>query len=188
MDLNRLFNLPPWRRYLIALVALLVIIYLIWSFWPRKTIPAGVMTQAKPAIKQEKITVQGPQVIRVIEKQVVYKQLPTVQIAPSEQVLDTAIIPAAPNGAITVTTIDQQTGEARTQYELKKAPWFALERGNELGLSYGLTTEGRQTACVHYRRDLFRVKDVHISGQVAVDTEFGGEAKGRALIQANWRF
>lgn len=188
MDIGRLFEISPRKRNLLVLVILLAVIYLIWSFWPRQQIPAGVMVQAKPAVKQEKISVAAPQTIKVIEKQTIYKYLPSAQIAPSEQVIDTAIIPTAPNGAITITTIDQQTGEARTQYELKKTPLFALERGNELGVAYGIATSGNQTACAHYRRDIFRVKNIHVSGQLEVSTESGAETKGKALIQANWRF
>jgi hypothetical protein len=185
---KRVIGIPRQRLYLYGAIAVFIPVYLVYSFWPRKTIPPGVMQTAKPVIKADKIEMPGPKVIRVIDKQTVYKYLPSAQIAPTEQVIDTADIPAAQNGVQTVTTIDQETGEARTQYQEKSAPWFALERSNELGVGYGIGTSGRQLAGAHYRRDLFRIKDVHVSGQVEINAEMGGTTDGRATIQANWRF
>jgi hypothetical protein len=40
----------------------------------------------------------------------------------------------------------------------------------------------------HYRRDPFRVKDVHVSGEVKIESKLSDTTKGKAMIEANWGF
>jgi hypothetical protein len=180
--------IPKWRIILYGCVLGFIVGYLVYSCWPHTSQPVGVMQQAKTVIPDTlKVPVPAPKIIKVIEPRIVYKYLPTAQIAPSEKAVATAEIPDAPNGAKVLTTIDD-SGEARTQYQLNDAPWFALERGNELGVGCGISTSGRQAASVHYRRDLFRIKDVHVTGQVEINAGRGDKTEGTTWLMANWRF
>jgi hypothetical protein len=80
------------------------------------------------------------------------------------------------------------TGEATTSYTPKPAPWFALERRNTLGTGYETSTDGTRVP-VYYRRDLVRVKDVHLVGEVGGKIPVGtGKLEGHAGAYAEWRF
>lgn len=65
-------------------------------------------------------------------------------------------------------------------------PWFALARLKGLGIGT-VASDGIQVVTAHYRRHLFRVKDVHVPGQVEVMAELGGDTETQATAQENWR-
>lgn len=192
-DMIKIKLIPRSRQWLYGGIALAIIIYLAWSIWgTRPQQPGQGFVVAKPAVSHAKVN--GPVVtvpIKIVPKQAVKDKFPDAHVDdPDGEVIDTADIPPAPHGATAITTIDTKTGEAHTEVKIKEAPWFAFERNNEIGAGYGINTNGRQIATIHYRRDILRVKDVHLSGQVeaASSMDTASKPEGRATLQVNWRF
>lgn len=187
-----MFNLqqiPKWRLYLYVAVTLLVTIYIGWSAWgERPQNSAQGFVAAKPAIPEAKVP--GPTVqVKVVPKTAVKRKFPEAHISDKEEVIDTAKVPAAPNGATTITTIDTDTGEAHTEVKINEAPWLALERNNYLGAGYEIGTDGTKIP-IYYKRDILRIKNVHlqaeVGGKVALDPRGKSEAHGTALMEYRW--
>ena len=109
---------------------------------------------------------------------------------PDDEVIDTADIGPAPNGAITITTMNTVTSEARTEVKIKPSPWFALESQNYLGGGYELHVNGDQKVKGYFKRDLVRVKDVHLQGETVVKLPVNGMGKAEGFVGGNveWRF
>lgn len=186
---QRIAGIPRRRLIVYAVIAGLGLIYLAWSFWPRST-PATGFVAAKPAVSAPKI--DGPTVtvpLKIVPKKKVQQQFPSANVGGDDtEVIDTADIPNAPNGVTTITTINTQTGEAQTQYQAKEAPWFALERQNYIGLGYGVATGGKTALRGYYKRDLVRVKDIHLQGELAATVRDDRTAEGTAFVNLEWRF
>ena len=189
-----LSKLPTWRRYLYGGILLAVLIYLAWSkWWPRPQLPVAGFVAAKPAVSAKKV--DGPLLkvpLRIVPKESVKRKFPEAHIDdPKDEVIDTADIDPAPNGAITITTVDTQTGEAKTEVKMKEAPWFALERQNYLGLRYELHTDGSQKVKIYLKRDLFRIKDAHAQAEAQLRAPIngsGGQVEGYVGGNAEYRF
>lgn len=183
--------MPKWRMYLYGAVALISAGYLAWSIWStRPQSPAAGFVPAKPAVISAKIP--GPTLqVKIIPKAAVKKKFPQAHVdGPGVEVIDTAIVPPAPDGAVTITTIDQ-TGEARTEIQLKQAPWFALQRRNYLGIGYELHLNGEQNIKLYYKRDLVRIKNLYLQGEAEIKIPVNytrGEIEGYAGGNAEYRF
>jgi hypothetical protein len=177
---------PVARLRLYAGVILIGLIYLGWSLWGNKPqSPAQGFVAARPAIKTAKV--QGPTVaIKVVPREAVLKTFPTADIPEPLVVVETADIPQAPNGATAIVTMDPQTGETETIVQNNEAPWFALERGNTIGAGLRIGTQGQRIP-VYYRRDLLRIKDVHLVGEVggsiALDPREKSEAHATGMLE-----
>jgi hypothetical protein len=145
-----------------------IVIYGLWLAWFRKdATPTDGFTKSIPAVSAPKV--DGPIIkppIKIVPKDPVKKKFPTAQIQDDEEWVDTADIPPAPNGATVLTKIDTVSGEVTNQIQNKKAPWFAFEDNNYVGV--GLDTSKKVD--VYYKRDLVRVKDLHL--------QVGGQLKG----------
>lgn len=186
----KLRQAPPWRQYLIAFCILFGAVYFAWSvFWRPALTPEG-FTPAKPAVpatKEDGPVIKVP--IKVVPAKAVKRKFPMSVKKESEEWVDTAEVPPAPNGAVVLTKIDTVTGESTSEVALKAAPWFAFERNNTLGAGYEVGTQGTKIP-VYYRRDVLRVKDVHLIGEVggklALDPTEKSEAYGK--IGVEWRF
>ena len=127
--------------------------------------------------------------VKVVPKKKVAQKYPEAVIIESEEWVDTAKVPPAPNGAVVLTKIDTVTGEVTSQVEINKAPWFAFERNNTLGVGYEMGTQGAKIP-IYYRRDVLRIKDIHllaeVGAKIAVSPTEKSEAHGAVL--AEWRF
>lgn len=184
---------PKWLLEIGAICVLLGVAYLCWC---RVTTPppkAGAPIQAAPVVKVPKI--DGPQLtkpLKVVPKAAVRHALPQVDIPAGDEVIDTADIPAAAseNGVQAVVFMNTSTSTARTVYIPKPAPWFALERRNTLGIGVQAGTEGL-AAAPYYRRDILRIKDLHLVGEVGGRIPLQGSlVKPEVHVQADaeWRF
>ena len=182
---------PKWRQYVIGAIIVFGLIYGVWTLWgyrPQK--PSDGYKPTTPLIDTPKVdgpTLQVP--VKIIPAAVVKKKLPRATKRDSQEWVDTADIPPAPNGAKVVTKIDTITGETTNDVEINSAPWFAFERGNTVGAAYEAGTQGNKAA-VYYKRDVLRIKDVHVVGEagakIALDPMEKSEAYGRVGLE--WRF
>jgi hypothetical protein len=197
LDDIRLFPpVPFWKKIVFALICLFLLAYVVWCRWPR--VPSGSASgyhQAQPAkavVGLAKTTMPAARV-QVYPKKEALKRLnvPSGDIDDDEQVIDSADIPAAPDGATTVTFFNISTGKSRTLYVEHERPLLSFEKGTELGMRYGLGSSGSQTAAVYARRDLARAGSFYLSGygeasaQIVADPH--PEAKIMIDISRRWR-
>jgi hypothetical protein len=149
-------QIPKWRIYAYGVALVAVISYAVWSIWgvgPQT--PQQGFQSTKPAVKEPKV--DGPTVkLKVLPKEAVKRKLPTARIADNEEVIDTAIVPDAPHGAKTITTIDP-TGEAHTEVQINAAPWFELRRNNAIEIWGEMGSEGKRISG-DYIRDVAAIK------------------------------
>lgn len=181
---------PKWRMIVLAVLALCAAGYLCWSLVHTPTPKPGVVTLPAPAVTAPKVA--GPIMkapLRIVPKPAVERKFPQIgSIAPNEEVVDTAEIPATDNGGSTITFTNITTGLSSTVFIPKPAPWFALEDRNTLGAGYETSTEGTRVP-VYYRRDLVRVKNLHLLGEIGGKIPVGpGKLEGHAGAYAEWRF
>lgn len=189
---DKLLQVPKTRLYIYGAVALLVLIYLAWSLCgsqPQQ--PSAGFVAAVPAVTAPKV--DGPIVkvpLKIVPKKKVKEDHPDAHIdAPGVEVIDTAIIPQAPNGAVTITTLDTTTGVATTEVKIKPAPWFALERTNYAGIGYELHWNGDQKAKGYYKRDLVRIKDAHLQAEAQIRIPVNGsDGKAEGFIGGNLEY
>jgi len=168
-------------RYVLGLV------YLGWCVFSDRppTNTAGYFIP-KPAVNATKTQYTRPITPRLLPKSAVVRKFPQAPITESEEWLDSADIPPAPNGATVLTKIDTVTGESTTEVEIKPAPWLAFERTNYLGIGAEIGTDGTKYKA-YYKRDVFRVKDLHLQVEAGVRAGQQG-AEAYAGVNAEWRF
>jgi hypothetical protein len=185
------WNKLPLKVYAGIAALFFIIVYLAWSLWgARPPTPGQGFQPTKPAVSTEKVS--GPAIkspIKIVPKKKVAQKYPEAVITESEEWVDTAKVPPAPNGAVVLTKVDTVTGEVTSQVEINKAPWFAFERSNTLGVGYEIGTQGAKIP-IYYRRDILRIKDIHllaeVGAKIAVSPAEKSEAHGAVL--AEWRF
>jgi hypothetical protein len=171
--------IPRYRLYAYGAILLFSLTYSGWSLWgPLPQEHSEGFVAAKPAVSADKV--QGPTIpVQIVPKTAVKKKFPGAKIEGGTiEVIDTADIGKAPNGATTITVIDTITGESRTDVQMKDSPWFGFERQNYLGVGYELGTSGTQKAKVYYKRDLLRIKDIHLQGGAEVKAPINGSSGG----------
>ena len=181
----------PWKLIGLGALILCAVAYLIWSIAHTPPPSAGVVIHPAPAVTAPKI--EGPLMkvpLRVVPKPAVERQFPTIgTIAPNEEVVDTAAIPATENGGSTITFTNITTGLSTTVFIPKAAPWFALEDRNELSAGMEWGSRGRRVP-VEYRRDVLRVKNLHLvlDGGVKIPVERAAEFEwtGGARAAVRW--
>lgn len=181
----------PSKQLCMIAAALCALGYSAWSlWWPRSQQSAAGFVAAQPAVATEKIS--GPTVaLKIVPKKAVQKKFSGVQISETEEVVDTAAIQPAPNGATAITVIDTISGTARTTVQMNEAPWVALERTNYLGIGYDLSTNGSQRARLYYKRDFLRIRDVHIQGSAQLSApvnSVNGSIEGVVSGTIEYRF
>ena len=185
-------NAQPWERYALLGGLLFVLVYLLWSVFHKPVSTAQVFTSTKPAISAPKVP--GPIVtvpIKKVDKAKVKKKFPEYHEADADEdeVVDTSDVGPSPNGVTVITKIDTKTGEVSSSTEPKKAPWFAFENNNTLGAGVIASTDGGEFVPVYYKRDIVRVKNVHVLVETGVKVPLSGgkfEAHGGAF--AEYRF
>ena len=154
----------------------------IYQAAPAAPAVAGVPTVPHPA----------PPVIKVIPKAIAAKKLDLpadVATNDNKQVISTADIAAAPNGATTVTVMDTTTGESTTLVKANPKPLFAFLRTGAVGARYGIASTGDQQAALFVRQDIVRIADIHLAVTVearTVPTKGTSEAFGAAEISYRW--
>lgn len=188
---QRVAAMPRWKQYTLVCIVLLILVYLAWTIWGhRPPVHSDGFQPGKPAVDSEKV--DGPPLkkpIKVVPKKPVTEKFPNAPIKPSEEWVNTTDVDEAPNGATVLTKIDTETGEVSDVVQMKPAPWFAFERRNTIGVGYEVGTQGAKIP-VYYRRDLVRVKDVHlvgeVGGKIALDPAEKSEAHGAAILEYRW--
>jgi hypothetical protein len=191
---DNLYMIPVWRRRLYTGLVVISVVYVGWSFYHQPPLPEGVFHQPVAAVDTPKIPGPVLQVpIKIIPKAVIKKEYPEYHAAdsPVVEVVDTAVIPPSENGGTTITHVDTSTGDVVTSYEPEKAPWFAPQDKNYLGISVGGSTSDGMIGRGYYKRDILRVKDVflQVEGDVMVRPDAPTrQVEGVAWVNAEYRW
>lgn len=181
-----------YRTWLLLAAFLVLAAWLVWLWYgEHPTAPEGYQV-AKPAIDTPKVDHEAPKKIKVLPKATASKKLglPADVVDDDQQeIIDTADIPPAPNGATTVTTMNMETGEAKTLVKIKPAPLFAFLRTGAVGARYGIASSGDQQAALFVRQDVFRVGSIHLSATAearTIPTKGTSEAFGGVEVSHRW--
>jgi hypothetical protein len=190
-------SVPMWRKIIYGIILIFVLGYLGWSVFHKPSVGSGSF-QIPPQIQglTNIPKVPGSTLIKplqVIPKPIVQHYYPDANIASHEEVIDTADIPPSHNGHTAIVTMDTTTSTAHTQIKEKPAPWFALERGNAIGGGVEQHFNGDSKAKVYYNRDLFRIKDMYIKGEIAGKARIDAPKdkdrfEGYVGAYSEWRF
>lgn len=185
-------RIPKNRQYgYIGIILAAAVFYIGWSIYSKPSQQPGQgFVPAKPAVNSDKVpgsTVKVP--LKVVPKKAVKREFPEAHVDdPDDEVIDTADIPPAPNGATAITTMNVQTGEAHTEIKIKEPPWFALERTNYIGIGIEQHYNGEQKGKVYYKRDFVRVKDLHLQGEAVIKAGTSRQVEGYAGANLELRF
>lgn len=179
---------------LLAAGALLTV-WLGWLWYGKQPVLPQQWQQAPPAPQVAavpKIDHPAPKKIRVIPKATAGEALglpQDIKQDDTKQVISTADIGPAPDGATTVTVMDTVTGESTTLVRAKPRPLFAFQRSGAAGIRYGIDSRGEQQAALFVRQDVLRVGDVYLGVTAearTVPTRGTSEALGAVEVSYRW--
>lgn len=184
------------RTWLLLATFLLLAAWLVWLWYGKPdALPTKSYQTAPPApsvADVPKVPHAAPPVIQVIPKSVASKTLDLpADIASNDnkQVISTADIAPAPDGATTVTVMDTTTGESTTLFKANPTPLFAFLRTGAVGMRYGIASSGDQQAALFVRQDVARVANIHLSVTAevrTVPTRGTSEAFGAVEVSYRW--
>lgn len=165
--------LPPWRRRLLVGLLIFGALYLAWCHWrPTPKLPATYAPAApsSPVAGIVKAPVPARRVMVYPKEQAARKlKLPPAETANrAEQIIAATDIKPTRKGARAVTFLNMTTGESRTLVEELPAPWLRIERKNEIGAGFDVSTRNGEMWNVYYRRDVLQVKGVIVSGRAEI--------------------
>ena len=162
-EYSKLLAAPRWKRNTLLAVVAMAAVYLLWCRFGPQPIKPGQTVAAVTAPKiatmaREEITPRRVVVFKDKAEAVKRLNLPKEQAAnPQEKLLDATVAPASRYGTTTAVFLNTSTGKPRSTVTANKAPWFAFERGNEIGGEIGVGNRGRYIQG-DYQRDLASVK------------------------------
>ena len=169
--------------------------WLVWLWYGKQPASPQDWQQAPPARQVAgipRVDHPAPKVIRVIPKKAAGKGLALPQDVAqddNQQVIATADIAPAPDGATAVTIMDTTTGESKVLVKARPRPLFAFLRSGAAGIRYGIDSRGDQQAALFVRQDVLRVGNVHL-GLTAegrtVPTRGTAEAYGAVEVSYRW--
>jgi hypothetical protein len=162
------------------------------SPWSPRNIAGAVMPEPRVITKIEKVVVQGPEKIRIIEKEKireVYRDLPTPgTVADNQaQVICVADIPDSPAGGTAIAVIRPGPDNVATgyiEYQPKKIPFFGVSK--TFGVRVGMGTGGLILGEVYARPLRVGPVDIEIRGFVNRDNARGADFGAVALF--DYRF
>lgn len=188
-------RMKRYSTWLYTAAFLLLAIWLVWLWYGKQPTAPQNWSPAKPAHQvgvMPKVDHAPPPKIKVLPKQQASKKLglpAEVADDPDTEIIDTAEVPPAPDGATTVTTINMQTGEARTIVKANPRPLFAFMRTGAAGIRYGISSNGGQQAALFVRQDVLRVGNVYLAGTAEARTEpIKGTSEAYGALEVSYRW
>lgn len=178
-----------------AVVVVGLVIWLLWLWYGKQSVAPQNWQQAPPAPQVAgipKVDHPAPKKIKVIPKRAASKALDLPQdIAQddNQQVIATANIAPAPDGATAVTIMNTETGNSTILIKAKPRPLFAFLRSGAVGLRYGIASSGDQQAVLFVRQDVLRVANIHLSATAearTVPAKGTSEALGALEVSYRW--
>ncbi len=185
---------PRWQLYLVGSVILFIAVYFVWCKLSPKLksvenfVPATI---AEPVEKLQKVPIAVKQVF-VFDKLQAGKKL-DIPIAEAsdrhEQIIDAVDVrPGAKAvGSRVVTFYNSTTGQTHSVVKDIPRSLMSFERGNELGIGYGLSRDGQMYA-VRLRRDIARGGSVYLLGEIEGSQSSVRGMEGRVSAWAVYRW
>jgi hypothetical protein len=173
-------------------VVLFVVTYLLWCRFSPPPVRHGQIVAAKTSPKivdmERKAVTPAKVMVFTPKANAVHKlKLPETEAAnDKEEVFEATDAPASRHGTTTTTFINMSSGMPRSVIQVKKSPWFSFERGNRVGIEYGIGSHGNYYQG-DYTRDVLQVKGVYVSGHMAT-TVYRSEADFRVGVRAEYRW
>lgn len=187
--------MEKYRTWIYTAVFSLLALWLVCLWYGKQPTLPQDWSPAAPAHQvggMPKVDHPAPAKIRVLPKQQAGKKLAlpaAVADDDNQQIIDTADIPPAPDGASTVTIINMQTGEAKTIVKATPRPLFAFLRTGAAGIRYGISSNGDQQAAIFVRQDVLRVGNIYLAATAegrTVPTKGTSEAYGAVEVSYRW--
>jgi hypothetical protein len=177
---------------LIAALAVCSAVYA-WFFKGVDVKPSAQYQDAKIDSKAAKVDKQEIVIkhVHVYEKEKISKTLDLPkEIAqdPKQQVTAAVDIQQSERKQSAVSILDTENGEEKIIVKEKPYPLIEFQDKKELGVRYGITTDG-QAADVFGRWSFLRIKGVNVSiyGEVTTQTT-GVNAKAKAMLETSYRW
>lgn len=167
---------------LIAVLILTVVVLILRQPDPTTTVPVNVSVPATPAPavkhKPKKKKAIAAKTVEVYPSSVkAESKLPEAVVEDLAKDVVSSIQVKPDHHSQTVTTlIDTETGKFETYYKRDPAPWFAKSDAGEFGLDL-VARNGEPLARVDGRKELFQVKEGHVSAIGSVAHELNGGGK-----------
>lgn len=186
--------MQKYKKWIFVAVFSLLTLWLVWLWYGKQPTAPQDWSPAKPAHQvsgMPKVEHPSPAKIKVLPKKQAAKKLglpAAVTDDDNQQIIDTATIPPAPDGATTVTTINMQTGEATTIVKANPRPLFAFLRSGAAGIRYGITSAGQQQAALFVRQDLLRVGNIHLAATAEARTAADRQAEAYGAVEVSYRW
>ena len=169
--------------------------WLLWLWYGNRPALPKNYQQAPPAKQVAGMTYEDhtpPPKLKVLPKKQANKKLGLPQeIAQDDkkQIISTADIAPAPDGATTVTIMDTTTGEATTIVKANPRPLLAFLKSGAAGVRYGIDMDGSQPVAVFVRQDVLRIGEIHLSGTAeARRNGKTGKSEGLIALEASYRW
>lgn len=186
--------MEKYRTWFFTAVFSLLALWMVWLWYGKQPTLPQDWSPAAPAHQVggiPKVDHPAPAKIKVLPKKAAAKKLAlpaAVADDDNQQIIDTATIPPAPDGATTVTTINMQTGEATTSFKANPRPLFAYLRTGAAGIRYGITSAGQQQAALFVRQDLLRVGNIHLAATAEARTAADRQAEAYGAVEVSYRW
>lgn len=184
--------LPAWRRYCVVAALIVAAAYLAWLKFSNKPPAPGQTVTAATAkqvmdMPQKRTSPVSVVVIRDKEKATEKLNIPPAQTpSAKEEIFQAVAVPKLKNGGTATVFLNTSTGTGRTVVTANPQPWFVFERGNAVGVEYGIGTKGNYFRS-DYRRDFLQVKGVFLSGKVEAEV-YDQKLEGKAGARLEYRW
>lgn len=179
------------------LIAALVILAAWWLWlWHGNKPKLPQQWQEAPPAKQvagiTKVDHKAPPKVKVLPKKTAGTKLnlPTdVAQDDQQQIIATADIAPAPDGATAVAVMDMTTGDSKILIKAKPRPVISFLRSGAAGVRYGISSQGEQQAAVFVRQDVLRVMELHLSLTAEARTApASGKSEAFGAIEVSYRW
>lgn len=173
---------------------ILLLVWLVWLWYGNQPVVPKDWAQAAPAHQvggMPKVDHPAPSKVKVLPKKQAGKKLQLssdIQDDDNQQIIDTAEIPPAPDGATTTTIMDMQTGQSKTLFKANPRPLFAFLRSGSAGVRYGITTSGQQQAQLFVRQDVLRVGNVYLAAAIEARGTTVAKPESFAGLEVSYRW
>lgn len=153
------------------ILAVVLLLSVAWTFWPRHVPPVSVPVIAKPALpKVQKETIQAKV---SVYKPVAKKKLnlpKSVQDSPTKHVVDASRVAPDFHPHTITTVLDSETGDVTTYDTKETLPWLAPGHMGGVGVFYGLK-DGKPTGQVYAWHDLLQAKSLFAGVRASLDQD-----------------
>lgn len=192
---KRMLMQDSYKTLIYVTAVTLLAAWLVWLWYGKQPTASQDWQQAPPAGQVAgipRVDYSAPKKIRVIPKKAASKALDLPQDVAqddNQQVIATADIAPAPDGATAVTIMDTTTGESKVLVKAKPRPLFAFLRSGAAGIRYGIDSRGDQQAALFVRQDVLRVGNVHLGLTAEARTvPTRGEAEAYGAVEVSYRW